>query len=1426
MVAQAPIVANEVNNPVLISNNVLSAISDSGIYITGLVNHSVTCILLDTGATVSVLNEETWRKSGLVSKVNPVTGTLTTANGNELAVLGETKVRFRVGDIDCFWPVMIARGLSHDCILGSDFFQHFGCQIDYGTGTFVVGHTEIPIRYCKVTPSVCKIFLSDDIEVEPGTEQVIEAKLENGYDRNTGSPGILEESRELRRKSEINVARSLVIPRDGLTMVRVANFSDRPIRLRSDLPVAEYHPISSVDGRAVSMETDPDITSASHPSCSVIDRPVVNDEQPMKDEKWKSSLQGNLEGLSEDQRGQFVSLVTEYEDIFAKDSSDLGKTGLLEHTIDTGDCKPVKQPPRRVPPYKREVIDQQIDELLATGRVEPSQSPWSSPVVLARKHDGTYRMCIDFRKLNQSTKKDAIPLPRTDDLLEALGGAQWFSSLDLASGYWQMQVKEEDRPKTAFSTHRGQFQWTVMPFGMTNGPASFTRLMNLALSGLTWTHCLVYLDDIIIWAPTFEDHICRLRLVFDRIRAAGLKLKPTKCRFLRKEVAFLGHVVSSDGIKTDPEKVKAVKTWPVPLNVKELQSFLGLASYYMKFILGFSIIAEPLYQLCRKTVSFSWLKEQQSAFEELKDRLVSAPVLAYPDFGPEAGSFILDTDASQYQGIGAVLSQQQQDGTERVIAYGSRSLNEHEKNYCTTRLEMLALVTYVEPFRYYLLGRRFRIRTDHSSLRWLTSFKEPQGQVARWLERLQEYDYEVQHRPGKQHSNADSLSRRPRRNHGECPSCVPPAKSEVATVTSKLPCGHEDNEKDLWSSENVARAQSEDPDIGPVVDRLLLEWKKPTDEELRPLSRETREIWAQWELLELQEGVLCLRSPERTSARSRMVLPRKLVKEALMEVHDGIAGAHLGRMKTLKKMKTRFWRPGLTKEVHRYCSSCLTCAKCKSRPNPKAPLHPIPSGNPMQRIHIDIVGPLPRSRRGNRYILTVQCSFTNWAEAYAISNQRATTCARVLVKNWICRYGVPDSIHSDQGRNFESQVFEEMCHLLNINKTRSTAYHPEGNGQVENMHKTLKSMLKARVEDDPQGWDEQLDYCMMAFRSSVHSSTEHTPFELMFGREMRIPLDVMMGSGPMGNESSYSEFVADLQGSLEAAYRDVRQNLKVAQRRQKDAYDKGVRHMVFQAGDLVLRYDPQLKPGEANKFHRQWEGPYEIVERVTDVTYRVKKVRGHSRKSQVVHFNNLRLYKRRQEGNMEETGAVEAVDAPRRGIGDGEQVQTTLEGVVSMEPDTVTSGTEEEVVWAAATRSEGYNKVVDVPDEIASGDPSYLADSASDREMEQGAGSDHLVDIPDSEGGGLLEDAHVCYRNGGESREDEDAVEEEQPIGQSQRQARVRRAPDRYGEWILNSLQQITDRLEMLEDKRRQDKERIKKLKPKLLKKARTLREH
>ena len=394
-----------------------------------------------------------------------------------------------------------------------------------------------------------------------------------------------------------------------------------------------------------------------------------------------------------------------------------------------------------------------------------------------------------------------------------------------------MQVADKDRPKTEFSTHRGQLQWEVMPFGLSNGPASFTRLMNLALDGLTWTYCLLYRDDIIVWSDTFDEHLSRLGQVFDRIRKAGLKLKPAKCQFLKKRVTFLGHVVSCNGIETDPEKTRAVDDWPTPENLTELQSFLGLASYYRRFIFDFSIVAEPLYRLSKKGVKFQWEPEQRKAFEELKHRLTSAPVLAYPDFSPGAGLFVLDTDASQRLGIGAVLSQVQADGTERVVAYGSRSLNDHERNYCTTRLEMLALVTYVDYFRYYLAGCKVLVRTDHHSLKWLMSFREPESQVARWLERRQEYNFEVEHRAGKSHCNADPMSRKPRRSHGDCPSCGPtgPTRTRVSTLTPWQPkAGGCVTPRNLWSADAITQAQREDPDIGLVLDQYLKEKEEAT----------------------------------------------------------------------------------------------------------------------------------------------------------------------------------------------------------------------------------------------------------------------------------------------------------------------------------------------------------------------------------------------------------------------------------------------------------------------------------------------------------------------------------------------------------------------------------------------------------------------
>ena len=437
------------------------------------------------------------------------------------------------------------------------------------------------------------------------------------------------------------------------------------------------------------------------------------------------------------QRTALKTLLDEYAGIFSSRPAELGRTAVVKHQIDTVDSPPIKLAPRRVSLHQQEVVRQHEEDMLQNGAVRPSTSPWASPIVLVKKKDGGTRFCVDYRKLNDVTRKDAYPLPRIDETLAALAGAKLFSTWDLASGYWQVEMEDADREKTAFATRHGLFEFHVMAFGLCNAPSTFQRLMEFVLAGLQWQTCLVYLDDVIVCGRDFEKHLVRLRDVYERFRQAGLKLKPLKCFPLRPKVPFLGHMISADGVSTDPDKVRAVEQWPTPSNVSDVRSFLGLASYYRRFIEDFAEVASPLRRLTSKSIErFQWSSECYRAFRSLKEKLVTAPVLAFPR---RDAKFIVDCDASDY-GLGAVISQEQ-DGIERTIAYASRVLDNRERRYSTTKREMLATVYFIRPFRHCLYGRPFTVRTDHNALKWLHSFKEPEGQVARWLELLAQYDY-------------------------------------------------------------------------------------------------------------------------------------------------------------------------------------------------------------------------------------------------------------------------------------------------------------------------------------------------------------------------------------------------------------------------------------------------------------------------------------------------------------------------------------------------------------------------------------------------------------------------------------------------------------------------------------------------------------
>ena len=501
-------------------------------------------------------------------------------------------------------------------------------------------------------------------------------------------------------------------------------------------------------------------------------------------------------------------MLIDYQDVFSKNEEDLGLTHLTKHCIDTQGAKPIKQPFRRTPMAFQNEEKAVIDKLKKQGVIRESHSSWASPILLVRKKDNSVRPVVDYRALNKLCKVDTFPIPKVDDCLDSLSGAKIFSTVDMTSGYFQVPVKESDIPKTAFTTKHGLFEFTSMPQGLTNSSATFQRVMQLALSGLQWNICIIYIDDCIVFSSNFKEHIHRLELVLERFRQSHLKLKSVKCNIFASEVTFLGFRVSEEGVLPDPINVAKILQWKEPQNVTEVKQFLGCCSYYRKFIRGYSKVAKPLFDLTKNTSSLLWNDVCQKAFNSLKGSLSGPDLMS---LRRDHGKFYVNVDACDHA-IRGVISQIQ-DGKERVIAYASRTLNKSERNYCVTDKELLGIRYFLEYFRHYLLGRDFVFRSDHEALKFLFSLKCPKGRVARWLEILSEYSFSVEYRKGSSHGNADSLSLCPNPKDCECSNvnmdenlkCGPCSKCRKRAVEmeSKWPLRELDRMKNVDSQSEI-----------------------------------------------------------------------------------------------------------------------------------------------------------------------------------------------------------------------------------------------------------------------------------------------------------------------------------------------------------------------------------------------------------------------------------------------------------------------------------------------------------------------------------------------------------------------------------------------------------------------------------------------
>ena len=1214
-------------------------------------------IMLDTGSSISFISEETKMSIPSLAK-RPIKKKFVMSQavtGQSLDTLGMVDITFSLGSHTLQQEVQVIRNVSQGFILGFDFLTPHRVILDMGRGLCYLGDDVLPLlKKSSLVPAVCTAQMMENTTIPPCSEfickvalisPVITAGIPNCYS------GYLE-PRQLELDG-IAVARTLSTVENGCTVVRIINPTHGPMVLYSGMQLGQFTPVSNTE-----------VILDSAPVCKVSTAPL----QPTK-----LPFPVKCGDLTSAEQSELHSLISSYADVFSKTSSDYGSTDIVKHKINTGQAPPVRKRAYRTSPKMQTVIQSHVEEMLEKGLVENSHSPWAAPVVMVRKKDGSWRFCVDYRGLNAVTVKDAHPLPRTDDTLDALGGSSVFSTMDLSSGYWQVQLDEQDKAKTAFTTGRGLYQFCVMPMGLVNAPPTFQHLMQLVLQGLSWKTCLVYLDDIIVYSPSFSVHLEHLREVFDRIRAANLKLKPSKCCFAQQEVTFLGHVVSAAGVKPDPRNTDKVRDWPVPKNPAEARAFVSLCSYYRRFIYQFAKMSEPLHALTQKGKEFLWTDVEQRAFESLRHALCNTPVLSYPDFSQE---FLLFTDASN-TAIGCVLSQKDAANREHVIAYGSRILTKTEKRWSTYDRELWAIVWGIRHFRQYLTGHPFRILTDHKpllSLRKMPLDCDPTGRRARWALEIDPYEWTIEYKQGTKHANADSMSRRPSTEIEASPvvtdnqvRCVSihtqtvPAESVTCSANRELALSSKtvpttspttnvishtlstvpdvaarpvDNSLlTTMDREYLIQAQQADPELQIVRDWVLI-GQRPPFSRIKATSPVLRQYWREFPKITLVDNLLCRTvRPPPGDLVLQTVVPSSLQKEVFRFLHGHPLSGHFSAQKTLQGAQVRCFWPNMTRDITQWCLECTACeARRPPTPHQQAPMQNIVTSRPFEKIGADLTE-LPLTSRGNRYVLVVMDYFTKYVNLYALPDQRATTVAKCLFEDYISCHGVFQALHTDQGRQFESDLVKGLCASLGITKTRTTPYHPECDGMVERHNRTMKDQLAKILYDRGGEWDDYIRQIEFAYNTTVHSSTNHTPFFLAHGREACLPADLLLGGPPGVSQATTGtpgDYATSIAQRLCTAFHAVDQNIEAAGAQQKHYHDRRMKHAAYEQGDLVWVDLPALS---RCKLAPKWAGPFKVLKRMDShtgdigVDYEILDQRDPRAKPKIIHYNRLKPYR-------------------------------------------------------------------------------------------------------------------------------------------------------------------------------------------------------
>ena len=863
---------------------------------------------------------------------------------------------------------------------------------------------------------------------------------------------------------------------------------------------------------------------------------------------------------------------------------------------------PVFKRAYRMSEAEKEELNRQLKELLQDNRIEPCDSPFAAPVIFVKKKDGTKRLCVDYRQLNDITIKAKYPIPIIEDLFDQLRGATIFSKLDLISGYHQVPIDERDKSKTAFVTHAGQYQWNVMPFGLTNAPATFQRLMNHVLRAYLGKFCVVYLDDILIYSKDKEEHEEHLRKVLNTLRQHHLFAKKAKCEFFLTEISFLGHIINANGISSDPEKVKCIQSWIKPKDYKDCQRFLGLIGWYRRFIKDFSRIAAPLRVFANQKTQ-KWSTTQQEAFDALKERLLTAPILK--PFDPSK-SLILTTDASDYA-VGATLEMCDPNSKAviGVVAYLSKALHGHEVNWSIREKEFFAIVHALHKWRHYLLGKKFLLRTDHESLKFIIKAKDTKQRLMRWWDDIAEFNFTIEHISGTK-NHADALSRL----NTITIDTRTVSQGSYATISRQY-------------HDTLHEEYTKDPYFIPIFHWLVNH---------EPVIKEYRSIIKHYTY---HDGLIYYKN--NLSNHYRLAIPLGKIRALLLQLHhDSNLAGHPGPYKTFQSLLRDYYWPNMIVTIRNYIRSCINCQNSKHvrllPPGTFTPLA-IPK-QPWSSISIDFVTGMRPSGKLD-CILVVTDRLTKWS--YFIPTFKkltAVACAELILNKVVCNHGIPEEIVSDRDKLFTGAIWDRLHQRLRIKLRFSTSYNPAANGQVERTNGTMISIIRTMVQEHPEDWPHFIDMAQFAYNSSFHESIQMSPFYANFGYHPRVPgfSNELTDPTPILNEEDTPvpgtlkhKFDQHLQ-ALQTLWSITQQNMSDAQDRQSINFNRHHREVDLKEGDLVMLHKDAYQPKPGTKFHHLWYGPFKILKKLSSESYKLDLKASHPRRHDTFNIKKLKPF--------------------------------------------------------------------------------------------------------------------------------------------------------------------------------------------------------